>query len=845
MIDDTGEEAMANRKKLHMIGYAHLDPVWLWQWQEGFQEVKATFRSALDRMNEYPDFVFTSSQAAVYEWVENNDSAMFEEIRARVAEGRWELCGGWWVQSDCNLPSGESFIRQGLYGQRYFMAKFGKRSTVGYNTDSFGHHAMLPQLLRGCGMDAYVFMRPGNHEKALDSELFWWESADGSRVLTHRIPFYTQISIGTVEAAVDYGLNELERSPWPSAMIYYGVGNHGGGPTKRNIETVQALTASKADEVKLELASPERFFAEMKPLPTIPAYRGELQMHAKGCYSVQAEMKKWNRQAEQLMLVTEKWTALAEPVAGRPYPLHLDTAWKNVLFNQFHDILPGSSIEPALTRDARDWYGEAHAVAGRALNHALQAISWKIRIEPEEGMKPIVVFTAHAWPVKANVELEFGHFGEGREFHSFTEEHALVDEDGNEVAIQQVQSLSTTVWRQRLSFVAELPAFGYRTFRVVEGSSIRERQSFTTVQASEFVLENARLRLELDPATGGIRSLYDKASRTETFAPGGIGGAVAAVLEDTSDTWSHDIERFDQEIGRFTPVKLRRIEHGPVKSVIRVESVYGDKGSRLLQDFILYRELDHVEVRAQVDWRESFKMLKLRFETGVESATTDYEIPYGVLTRPNDGLEYPGLSWFDRSGTVPGEQRVFGLSILNDCKYSFDATGNVMSMTILRSPIAAYDRTFPLDPEGWYDYTDQGLHRFSYALVPHAGDWREGDAIRRAAAFNQPPITVVETYHDGPLAQRDSFIAVDSDSVIVDVLKQAEAGDDWIVRCRETHGKADVSAKITLGIASSITIAATFRPYEIKTFRVPKSAEGPIVETDFLEEPIAEGSRFS
>ncbi|MBM7564253.1 alpha-mannosidase [Paenibacillus sacheonensis] len=824
-------------RKLHMIGYAHSDPVWLWQWQEGFQEMKATFRSALDRMNEYEPFIFTSSQAAMYEWLEEHDAGMFKEIRARVAEGRWVLCGGWWVQADCNLPSGESFIRQGLYGQRYFQEKFGTLCTVGYNTDSFGHHAMLPQLLKGCGMDAYVFMRPGSHERQLASDLFRWTSPDGSSVLTYRIPFYTHIITGTVEQGIRFGERQTAESPWKTAMIYYGVGNHGGGPTKQNIETVmKEAELSGAGPVDIVFSSPDRFFEDMRTLPDIPVLAGELQMHAKGCYSVQAATKKWNRQAEQLMATTEKWASVSAMLLGRPYP-ELDRAWKNVLFNQFHDILPGSSISAALDRDARDAYGESHAIAGRALNDALQSISWRIHIDPEEGMKPIVVFNAHAWPVKANVELDFGHFGEGREFHSFTDQDTLVDERGQEVAVQRVTPLSTTIWRQRLSFVAELPALGYRTFRVVRRSSLTSAADFEGIDATDTRLENAYLRLELDPATGGIRSLYDKRSGAELFAVGGIGGGIAAVIEDRSDTWSHGIERFDRQIGVFRPTSIRLLELGPVKSVIRVASEYG--ASRLLQDFTMYRELDGVEVKSKVDWLEQFKLLKLRFEVAVDADGDDYEIPYGVITRPNDGLEYPGQSWFSRTGMLPGQQaKAYGISILNDCNYSFDTKGNTMSMTVLRSPIVAYDENAVLDHrhQDEYDYTDQGRHHFAYTLLPHHGSWREGDTIRRAAELNQPPITVIETYHDGPLPQQGSFISVDGEGVQADVLKRAEDGDGWIIRCRETAGRANAHAVVSLPILGR-TVDALLGPYEIKTFRIPTQPELPVVETDFLERP--------
>lgn len=833
---------MESKPQLYMIGNAHLDPVWLWRWQEGLQEVKATFRSALDRMNEYEEFVFTSSQAVVYEWIERNEPAMFEEIRRRVAEGRWVLCGGWWIQSDCNLPSGESFVRQALYGQRYFLEKFGVISTVGYNVDSFGHHAMLPQLLKKAGMDAYVFMRPGEHEKHLDYDLFWWESDDGSRVLTYRIPFYTHLSFGETPDAFERSLeHQLREATADRAgrMVFYGVGNHGGGPTKANIERIRELQRGQT-AAELRFSSPPQFFAsagvEDDRENTIPTLRDELQMHAKGCYSVHAQAKIWNRRTEQLLVTAEKFAATAALVTNHPFAERdrMTQAWKSLLFNQFHDILPGSSIEAAYD-DARDLYGEANAIAGRALHEAVQSLSWRIAIQPEEGMKPIVVFNPHGWPVKTNIQLEFGHFGFGREFHSFRPGDYLVDERDAVVPIQEVQSESTTVWRQRLSFVAELPPLGYRTFRIRSGETRAAETARTgpadakagSARASDHVLENEWLRLELDPDTGWIAGLYDKRTQVELFRGP---AAQPVVIDDPSDTWSHGIERYDMELGPVRATHIRLVEEGPVQAVILAEYEYGR--SLISQRFTVYRELAHVEVSVTVDWRERFKMLKLRFPVQGSAEKTTYEIPYGTIARANDGLEMPGLSWFDQSGSHAG------LSILNDGKYSFDCQGSVMNLTVLRSPIFAYDRSKTLDPNTRYTYMDQGIHRFTYVLLPHAGDWREAGTVRRAAELNQPPIPVIETYHEGDLPQTGSYLVVegaDSASVVISAIKQAEDGGGIILRCVETAGRP-ANVKIVYRPLNR-TIEAAFGPCEIKTFRVPLEPALPIEEVDFLERP--------
>ncbi|MEP7189301.1 MAG: alpha-mannosidase, partial [Roseiflexaceae bacterium] len=532
---------------LHMIGNAHLDPVWLWRWQEGFQAAKATFRSALDRMSESDDFLFTSSSAAIYEWVERNDPRMFAEIQARVTEGRWQIVGGSWIQPDCNIPSGESFARQGLYGQRYFKQKLGVTATVGYNVDSFGHHGMMPQILKQSGMDFYIFMRPGPHEKGLPGRLFWWESDDGSRVLAFRIPYEYCTWGRQLDQHVRRCFDDL-KSPFDELMCFYGVGNHGGGPTIENLESIRRMDADPAFP-RVIFSTPGRFFAELlaKDLP-IPTVHDDLQHHASGCYAAHSGIKRWNRQAENMLLVTEKFCAIAERVTGQPYPAELERAWKNVLFNQFHDILGGTSLEVSYD-DARDMHGEAMAIAGRGLNDAIQSLAWNIDLPHTKGLTPIVVFNPHAWPSATPVELDIGGVNEG---------DVLLDDQGGAVPMQLIRPpLVVGGWRRRLSFVAELPPLGYRVYWVgparleaePSGQGDNDRLS-----GDDTTLENEHLRLTIDPATGTIGSLYDKRHQLEVFCGP---AARAIVIDDPSDTWSHGVHRFDKEIGVFSATRVR------------------------------------------------------------------------------------------------------------------------------------------------------------------------------------------------------------------------------------------------------------------------------------------------
>jgi alpha-mannosidase len=801
-------------KKLYLIGNAHIDPVWLWQWQDGYHEARATFRSALDRLNEYPDFVFSASSAAIYAWVEQADPALFDEIRQRVAEGRWKIVGGWWIEPDCNIPCGESFARQGLIGQGYFKEKFGVTATVGYNIDSFGHNAMLPQILAKSGLTGYVFLRPSPHEKGLPSRLFWWESDDGSRVLAFRIALEyctwgkeLTRHIANVAAELNDSLDEM--------MCFYGVGNHGGGPTRENLDSIRALREDP-NLPELVFAGPDDYFAAVLAKDQAhPVVHDDLQHHASGCYAAHSGIKKWNRTAENRLLAAEKFSVLAERVTGQPYAADLTRAWKNVLFNQFHDILAGTSLEEAY-EDARNQIGEALAIADRALTQAVQAIAWQIDIQPEPGLTPLVVFNPHAWTVRANVEVEMGRPREAQ---------VLVDDRDQPVPFQFVQS-HATAGRARLSFAADLPPTGYRVYRLVSRPA---GQPFADVAAAQSSLENERFRLEIDPHTGYIHSLRDKTMDLEVFAGD---AAVPVVIDDPSDTWSHNVFAFQRVEGQFSARKVELVEQGPVKAVLRVTSAYNH--STLVQDFAMFAGRDEIEVGVTVDWREQRKMLKLRFPVRVHQVRAACEIPYGHIERAANGEEEPCQGWIDLSGVSRDTGARYGLSLLNDAKYSYDVTLNDIGLTVLRSPIYAHHDPAVPDPARRYAYIDQGVQTFHYTLLPHAGSWIEAGTVRKAAELNQPPAALVTTLHSGPLAHSQSFLDVDAENLVVSALKQAEDGSgDLILRAYETAGSA-VTAALRLPRLGR-TITAAFGPCEVKTFRIPRDETRLVVETNLLE----------
>ena len=450
---------------------------------------------------------------------------------------------------------------------------------------------------------------------------------------------------------------------------------------------------------------------------------------------------------------------------------------------------------------------------------------------PHSGVTPVVVFNPHAWAVKANVEVEV-RLLEGS--------HVLLDESGRKARMQTVQPRSTAGFIDRVSFIANLPALGYRLYRLVPQPGKTQALS-APLKAGPHSLENARYRLELNPVSGCITSLWDKQAGCELFSGE---AAVPAVLDDASDTWSHDVLTFDTVIGQFIARNVELVESGPVKATLRVTSEYNC--SKLVQEFSLYNDLDGIAVRVSVDWHEQQKMLKLYFPANLSQGQATYEIPYGHIRRPANGEEEPGQNWIDLTGDMKRVSRGdaegaeekdaiirMGISLLNDGKYSFDVNGSRMGLTVLRSPIYAHHHPAMPEPGKRYAYIDQGEQVFNYTILPHPGAWSEAGTVRRAAELNQPPLALVTTFHAGPLPPTASFAAIDEENVLISVVKQAEDGQDVIVRAYETAGRATLAHIHLPGWGRDFE--AQFGACEIKTFRVPQDANKPIAETDLIE----------
>jgi alpha-mannosidase len=811
--------------KIHLIGYGHIDIPWQWPLRESIDEGWSTTRSALDRINEYPEFIYTATSPFLFEQIKALDPEMFDEIKQRVTEGRIVLEDGKLIEPDDNIPSGESQIRQLLYGQSFYLKEFGKYAKVGMNPDAFGHAGTLPKILKHGGNEFFVFTRPGRHEIDLPTGPFWWEGDDGTRILTHRIPYEYTMRARGIEQHLGRIENNLDGDN-QETIAFYGVGNHGGGPTK---ETLDKIIELRENNPTLNFSTLEEYFNSARACTDHPVYHGELQRHAPGCYSAGVEIKRLNRQAENWLLASEKINSSALIAVGGVYPAkELQEAGKEISLCQFHDTL-GATLTKQDLRCAEEGLVHAAHVSRRKAEEGFLRIAEKIRIEkPEEGdFTPIIVFNPHTWPSKVPVETEL---------YDFKDTDVLVDNLGKEIPVQEIQSAAVAGGRKRICFVANLPALGYRVYRLKRNAVSYLRLERKSLEVSDCGLENERFGFTIDREVGCIEQLYDRMKGLPLFRGK---GAVPTVIEDGSDTWGHGKYHFYQGGETFTIIGSPRIvEKGPVRSIIRVTSNYHN--STLVQDFILYAELDGIYVKARLDWHEKHKMLKIKFPVALEARQHTYEAPYGVAIRGEYGDEVTGQSWVDISGIymekVSGREpnRDYGISVINDSKYSFSSFRRELGMTITRGTIYCWHEPHPLNQTTDYEFMDQGIQEFSYVILPHDFSWKEAGTYKLAAEFNQPPTVLVSSYKEtGNLPTEASFARVEADNVVLNVVKRAENPSEraFILRFIEMHNRT-TTTKVQLG---DRTFDVKVPRNGLMTLIVPFDKNLPVRETNGLE----------
>jgi alpha-mannosidase len=781
--------------RLHLVGNAHIDPAWLWRWPEGMGEVLSTFRSALDRIAEHPTFVFSCGSAAFYEFTERADPAMFEEIVGAVDGGRWEILGGYWVEPDTNLSSGEALVRHAVISQRYFASRFGRVPTVAFNPDAFGQSAGLPQILSGSGFDAYVFMRPDEKERELPTS-FRWESADGSSVLAYRIP----VSYCTWAEALAPHLaavrTVLGAEGLEEGMCFYGVGNHGGGPTRANLADLDARIAGGEP---LAFSSPHKFLSGRTPAASV---EGELGYHARGAYSADSAVKRETRRADAALIEAESAATLASVLVGSDYPAEeLQGAWKALLCAGFHDVAAGTVIRSA----QEDALGALRAVAStarRIADDAYVTLAWQTSLEVCEDETALVVFNPHPWRTTSAVEAEVG-VGDGRLL--------LTDDVGNRLPVQEIGSEALSAGRRRITFLAELPACGWSAFRLRTHPGRAETGALPEPSCG------SRWQIELHRETGGLETLsFDG----EAVFPGP--SAYATVAADPSDTWSHGVSSYHPAHALFVGDHSEVLEDGPVRLVLRSVSRHGS--STLTQKFYVYRGLDRALVEVVCDWAERHKVLKLRFPKD-RDATVQMEAPYSTVARAPDGEEYPGGSWLVAGGAGGG------YCIANDAKFGYDVLPQSLGITVVRSPVAAHHEPASVVPGAELDFLDQGSQRFVYSIGTRPDPLM---AARMAAELLRPSCVVLGSHH--PRARLGAGRShLELEGATLGALKRSEDGSGTVLRA---HNPSLSSSRVTVNFGGRSTSAA-LAPTGLRTFYFPDAPGEPVSEIALTEHEVA------
>lgn len=779
--------AQEGRKVLHIIGHSHIDAAWLWPWRDGADTVLNTFRSALNRMKENVGFCYSHSSSMHYRWVEQADPAMFAEVKQRIQEGRWEVVGAWPVEPDCNIPAAESFVRHALYGKTYCRRSLGVDVRIGFNPDSFGHAAGLPTLLKNSGYDAYVFMRPRDGEADLPL-LFWWEAADGSRVLTLRIWKEYDSKANAIPEAVRHvfapGIDH--------GAFFLGVGDHGGAVTAAQVREVAAMQ-SNGTLPELRWSTLQSFFRDVTSSPgfaSLPVVRTELQHHSRGCYSAYGEGKFLNRRAERSLLETEAISLVANLAANRTYPAqeYADSWWK-LLFCQFHDMLAGTALYSDY-QDVRDSLGYACEVSQTRKVEALETMAKRVDLSAvKEGA--VFLFNPLPWRRKALVE-----FHRERDPDGHGPITNLQGKDGSRIPIQFRPPDSMTIGMPRLSAWVDLPPCGYKVFELGHEPPMDAAAypKLATVSETGFGISSLKAEDGTELLAGPIRLI---------------------ALSDTADTWAHDVREFRQEMGRPTLVSASVVEDGPVTRVTRHRATW--MNSEIILDIAEFAGIDAVELRFVINWREHEQMLKLEIPTGLAQPRLFAKVPGEILERKTNGEEEPYQDWAAVQGKVGKEDYTVG--ILNNSTYSYDCLDGLFRTVLIRSAPFARHQPSPVtyfDTNAWQD---QGRQERRFWLVAGKGAYQQLSLDRRSEELQTPAEYVVDSAHTGDEPWERPFLEVLPASVWVLALKRAEDADaGTVIRIQERAGKA-VTATLKsslLGLDHPVPLA----PWQIKTLLV-------------------------
>jgi alpha-mannosidase len=811
---------------LHIIPQSHIDMAWWWRYDTETVHliVPKTLELAFSNLEKYPDYTFTFLQVPAMEPLENQYPELFYKIHYYIYNakpiglslpnphgtdeemGRFKIAHGLYVESDGCCPGGEAVVRQCLYGKRWFKSKFGIDVKSAWFQDAWTHPWTYPQILKKSGIDSYMFERGWGGDN--DERMFWWEAPDGSRVFAYKpadfndIPTVDELRKETAEVSKRYGVR--------NHIALVGVGDHGGGQVEGDVEATRKVMAEMPG--KAIFSTPQKFLsAVLGEKREFPVVRYEIGPTIRGSYTTVGEIKKSNRRSEDLLMTAEKFSALAAWLDGFPYPqAELIDAWKNVLLNQFHDSISGTCV-PDATDDTLARYHQVLKTAREHLMGSLRRIASRVNTQGE-GL-PILVFNPLSWERTdaAHVELKRpGASGSVR----------VIDSNGVPIATQVVGHREKDGKNYlKVLFLAEgVPSLGYKTYRVIpeeEASS-----PATSLEISETRIENEFIRVELDPATGCLKSVLDKRNHKEVLDKVGQGNLLQ-IIEDFGDSEgflrSADgaLDPRHKWTGKTVNVnsnpEIKVLERGPVRAVLQIKKKW--EFARFTQKVKLYAKLPRIDFDLAMQWQGKNRMVKVSFATAIAASEATYEIPYGTIRRPSVGEEQNAQKWVDVS------DKGYGVALLNDSRYGYDVKNNVIRLSVLRSPTGPAWAT-----------DERGTHKLRYTLYPHMGSWQEAGVTQRGHELNYPLLTLVDSPHAGTLPSANSFLSIQPRNLIAEVVKKAEDSNNLILRVYETEG-VSTTAKVTLALPVDAVHHVDLLENPLKeittdgrTFRVPVGA---------------------
>ena len=830
------DDLPVSKKQLFLICNAHLDPVWLWEWEEGAAAAISTFRTAADLCEQFEGFVFNHNEVILYRWVEQLEPDLFARIQRLVREGRWHIMGGWYLQPDCNMPSGESFVRQILLGRKYFHEKFGVTPTTAINFDPFGHTRGLVQIMTRSGYDSYVFCRPDQANCPLPDGPFQWEGFDGSRILGVR-PMGSYLSaLGKAREKVERYLNERpEEDP---GILLWGVGDHGGGPSRIDLNRLTEWMPSVAT-TRILHGTPEAYFSAVRAQgEDLPVIRKGLNPWGIGCYTSMSQVKLKHRMLENELYLTEKMLSAAWVQGALVYPQDdLKEAMTDLATAEFHDILPGSSIQPV------------EEMALRLMDHGLEILSrQKARaffalaggqLAAKEGEIPILVYNPHPYPVSAVIECEF-QLADQNWGEDFTIVKAYQNGRAVPTQMEQEESNLNLDWRKRVVLQSELAAGQMSRFDC-RLERIPARPHPVQPEGDVIRFDNSTMEVVINRRTGWIDA-YRVAGK-DYLSPG---AGRMLVMEDSPDPWGMTVRSFHRRRGgfrlmsprtsaRFAGLKasslapVRIIEDGAVRTV--VEALFQFQHSTICLRYKLPKQGAEIEIEARVHWNEKDRMLKMSIPFAHPGGRLLGQVAYGFEELAENGEEVVAQKWL----MLAAEE--MGLTIINDRTYGQDFKAGELRLSLLRSPAYAAHPigSRPIVPEDRFSpRSDQGERLFHFWLQGGRLADRLAAVDREALAHNEKPMAL-SFFPNGkgpavlPLARtRDPAVQVTA-------IKKAEDSEALIIRLYEPTGKERV-VNLELpfaGVAKEIKMGA----FEIRTLRYDL-ARKKFEEVNLVEEAL-------